>query len=124
MEEQGFDGDFRLGIDGSQLPDSLRPVVKKALITKVGKLADTGADKRILLLERDEVTLREDLVAAEIEGMRHGIEKFDKVHEIWFVENVPYSENSDFVRFSVRDNGRATKVLAFYKGLLHRRYGS
>lgn len=125
IDEQDFDGDFQIGIDGSHLPDStLSSVVEKVLKTKIEKLANTKADKRILLLERDEPTLKEDSIAAEIESKRHMIDKFDEIHEVWLVENVRSFGNSDYIRFSMRTNGKAAKILAFYRGRLQKRYCS
>jgi hypothetical protein len=49
QEVPDYAGDFRIGIDGSQLPEgTLGDVVEKALRTKVPKLAGTKADKRII----------------------------------------------------------------------------
>lgn len=125
MEERDFEGDVRIGINARQLrDDTVGAVVEKALKTKVEKLADTKADKRILLLERDESTLSEDLIATEIEDKRHMIEKFDKIHEVWFAETIPHFGASNYKRFSMRRKGRTVKFLAFYKGRIHSRYGT
>jgi hypothetical protein len=119
-----YDGDFHIGIDGSQLPaGTLGAVVEKALQTKVPKLAGTKADDRILLLERDEFTLSEDQIAKEIESKRHAIAQWNQISEVWFADTVLYL-SSAYVRFSMRDNGRAVKVLAFHRGRLHKRFGS
>jgi hypothetical protein len=115
-----YDGDFRIGIDGSQLPaGALSSVVEKALEKKLPKLAGTQADNRILMLERDESTLSEDLIAGEIENMRHRFVELSRIGEIWFADTVLAPS---YVRFSVRGQGRAIKLMAFHNRRLHRRY--
>jgi hypothetical protein len=77
----------------------------------------------LILLERDEITLNEDLIAKEIESKRHTIAALSEIDEVWFVDTV-HREAWEYVRFSMRNNGRAVKFLAFSKGRLHRRYGT
>jgi hypothetical protein len=122
-EIPNFEGSIRVGIDGSQLPpDSFENVVEKALATKVPKLAKTTADRRILLLERNESTLSQDQIADEIERRRNIFPELNQIQEIWFADTVLY-ERSDYVRFSVRSDGNPVKVLAFYKGRVRERHG-
>lgn len=117
-----FNGKLQVGIDGSQLPpNSLATVVDKALATKVPKLAKTIAGRRILILERRELTLSEDQIGDEIERRRSSFPQLDQIHEIWFAETVFY-EKEDYVRFSVRKGGGSLKILAFHKGCLQQRY--
>lgn len=122
LEEPDYDGDFKIGIDGSELPGgAFGSVVEKALKTKLPKLAGTEANKRILMLERDELRLSEDLIAKGIENMQHTIAALSTIDEIWFADTV---RKPSYVRFSMRKNGRAVKFLAFHNGRLHRRYAS
>jgi hypothetical protein len=126
QEVPDYDGDFRAGIDGSQLPhDSLGSVVETALTTKLPKLVETKANRLILLLERDEPTLSEDRIAKEIERKRHAFPELSKIDEVWFVDTSLHGkESDDFVMFSTRKSGQAEKILKFYNGRLHRRYGT
>lgn len=108
-------GMIRLGIDGSCLPDgSLGRVVEKALRTKLQKLLKPSADKRILLLERDEFTLPESAILREIDRLRPSFPDLSKIDEIWFAETVFFHAWGS-VEFH---NGTNTRVLAFDKGKL------
>lgn len=108
-------GMTRLGIDGSYLPDgSLGLVVEKALRTKLKKLLKASADKRILLLERDEFTLPETAILREIDRLRPSFPQLSKIDEIWFAETV-FFHAWESVEFH---NGTNTRVLAFDKGKL------
>jgi hypothetical protein len=120
VQEQYYDGDFQFGIDGSQLPDTrLHMVVEKALKTKVGKLADTTASKRILMLERDEWTIQEDSIAAVIESLqtKSTVDRIDQVDEIWFADTVLSFQN--YIRFSRYGH---TAFMEFFGGRLRRRW--
>lgn len=108
-------GLLRFGIDGSHLPDgSLRQVVEKALRTKLKKLLKYSADKRILLLERDEFTLPETAILTEIGRLRPSFPDLNKIDEIWFAETVCFHA-SRTVEFH---DGTNTRVLAFNEGEL------
>lgn len=108
-------GMLRLGIDGSGLPEgSLGQVVEKALRTKLKKLLKYSADKRILLLERNEFTLPETSILREIERLRPSFPDLSKIEEIWFAETV-FFEAWGSVEFH---DGTNRRVLAFDKGKL------
>jgi hypothetical protein len=108
-------GMIRLGIDGSCLPDGgLGRVVEKALRTKLKKLLKPSADKRILLLERDEFTLSETAILREIGRLRPSFPDLNKVDEIWFAETV-FFHAWESVEFH---DGTNIRVLAFDKGKL------
>ncbi len=122
QEVPDFDGLFQVGIDGAQLPvDSLEMVVEKALASKTPKLAKTSANRRILMLERTEFTLSEEEIAREIERTRSSYPALEEIQEIWFAETVAF-RTSQYVRFSVRRDGRPLKILAFHQGRVHERY--
>jgi hypothetical protein len=108
-------GMIRLGIDGSWLPHgSLGRVVEKALRTKLKKLLKPSADKRILLLERDEFTLPEAAILREIERLRPSLSDLNRIDEIWFAETV-FFQAWGSVEFH---DGTNTRVLAFDRGKL------
>jgi hypothetical protein len=119
----GYAGAVWIGIDGSQLPDgSLGSVVEKALKMKLPKLIRTEAERRILLLERDEFTLPECAIHKEIEKRRRMFSDLGKVNEIWFAETV-FFHSAEYVRFSLISSGVEMRALAFHRGQLIERSG-
>jgi hypothetical protein len=75
-------------------------VVENALSAKLPKLVRAEADRRLLLLERDEFTLPEEAINNEIERRRSSFPELNKVHEIWFAETV-FFESQGHVEFSL-----------------------
>ena len=49
-----------------KMPGDLEAIVEKALRTKISKLVATAADKRLLLLERDQMALGDNEIYAQI----------------------------------------------------------
>jgi len=113
----GFPGKLIIRRTG---PMALRTVIAKALRTKLPKLVATQADKRILLLERDQFRLSEREIHGEVELRRPEFPELDKVDEIWFAETVFYNSERivEFIRF---EQGEVVQLLSFVKGLLHLR---
>jgi hypothetical protein len=105
-------GDTRLG-----------EVVEKALKEKLPKLVRTDADKRILLLERDQFTLNEQSIYDEIEQHRAMFPDLAKVDEIWFAETVFYERfgAQKCVFFNLYNSQSQVKALGFWNGrLIHK----
>lgn len=97
---------------------SLGEVVEKALRQKLPKLVKTEADRRILLLERDQMTLSELSIYDEIEKRSIVFPDLAEVHEIWFAETVFY-ELAKYVGFQLYDGDRAlVQTLEFLGGHL------
>ena len=92
--------------------ERLNEVVEKALKGKLPKLVKTLADKHILLLERDQFTLRELRIYDKIEERRTVFPNLAKVHEIWFADTVFY-ETDNYVRFELYDGRVLVQTLGF-----------
>lgn len=110
----GFEGTFKIRRYGV---GQLGGAVEKALKEKLPKLVRTVADKRILLLERDQFTLRELDIYDEIEKRRKNFPDLAKVHEVWFVETAFY-ETDKYVGFELYDNRVLIQTLDFLDGQL------
>lgn len=92
--------------------------VEKALRNKLPKLVNTKASKRILLLERDNMRLSEDMILEEIEKRRATFPELAKVNEIWLAETV-VCETERVVYFWLHDaNQQLTTSLGFNNGRL------
>ena len=105
----GFEGAFiirRYGVE------RLGEVVEKALKAKLPKLVKTEADKRILLLERDQFTLSELSIYDEIEVRRAMFPDLAKVHEVWFAETVFY-DTDKYVGFELYNGRILVQTLGF-----------
>lgn len=110
----GFEGAFMIRRYGEE---SLGEAVQKALEEKLPKLVKTEADKRILLLERDQFTLSELSIYDVIEERRAMFPDLAKVHEVWFAETVFYEINK-YVRFELYDSRTLVQSLGFLDGRL------
>jgi len=73
-----------------QVEDNLDAVIEKALRTKLAKLANTAADKRILLLERQHMNLSPERILNEIENQKISFPELARVDEIWIIETIGY----------------------------------
>lgn len=69
--------------------------VRKALDAKLPKLANTAADKRILLLERNQWYLDEMRIWQVIQSRASDFPLLSKINEIWFAETVFYDTSPD-----------------------------
>jgi hypothetical protein len=83
----------------------------------------TDADKRILLLERDQLPLNEQSIYDEIAQRRAMFPDLAKVHEIWFAETVFYERfgAQKCVFFNLYNGQSQVKTLGFLEGqLIHK----
>ena len=69
--------------------------VEKALLAKLPKLANTAADFRILLLERNQWSLDEKKIWQAIQRRAEAFPLLSKIDEIWFAETVFYDAPTD-----------------------------
>ena len=69
--------------------------VEKALLAKLPKLANTAADFRILLLERNQWSLDEKQIWQAIHRRAAAFPLLSKIDEIWFAETVFYDALTD-----------------------------
>ena len=95
----------------------LGEVVEKALRAKLPKLVRTAADKRILLLERDQWKLHPLSIYDEIENRRAMFPDLAKVHEVWFADTVFY-QIDQCVFFEMYDGQTLVQTLGFMGGQL------
>ncbi len=110
----GLEGAFMIRRYGEE---RLGEVVEKALTEKLPKLAKTAADKRILLLERDQFPLSELDIYDEVEKRRVMFPDLAKVDEVWFAETVFYTTDN-YVRFTLYDSRELRQSLGFLNGQL------
>jgi len=84
--------------------ENVPDTVEKALSTKLRKLKATPADRCILLLEREEFSLDERKILAELEAASPIYPDLAIADEIWVVETVgtrkPTDEYIEFKRYS------------------------
>ncbi len=79
-----------LHVRRQEVSSSLGDVIEKALKKKTPKLANTTADKRILLLERQHMNLSPQRMLGEIEKRRPSFPDLAGVDEIWIIETIFY----------------------------------
>ena len=92
-------------------PFDLSSTIRTALEKKLPKLVETEADKRILMLERDQWHVEHTAIAAELERLRDDFPKLALVDEIWIAET---HHNRHFVLFDpVRPDRSYAPVFAF-----------
>jgi hypothetical protein len=90
-------------------------VVEKALKTKIPKLIKTVADRRILLLERDQVD--ESEIYREIVRLAKNFPDLAKIDEIWFA-NTSMLTSEGCVYFTLMDRRGLVELLSFENGVL------
>src|SRR6266487_41162 len=85
-----------------KMPGDLDSIVEKALRTKVPKLIGTPADKRILLLERDQIGLGDGQVYREVVKLAPQFPDLARVDEIW-IANTSILASEGWVYFTLLD---------------------
>jgi hypothetical protein len=79
--------------------------VEKALRGRLSKLAKTQADRRMLLLERDQAWVGVSSIYDEIERRRPQFGELDVVNEIWIADTASFEEKGRYVCFSCLEGG-------------------
>ena len=99
--------------------------VEKALKDKLPKLVKTPADIRILLLERNQWSLREEQIWQEIQRRAADFPLLSEIDEIWFAETVFYDVPLDpnwcgYLGFKqyAGDGARLMTSMEFMRGVL------
>ena len=101
-------------------PDTLDRIVEKAVRRKTPKLARTNADRRILLLQREQLSMSETEILVEIEKPASHCPDLTSVDEVWMA-NTSIMESEGWVYFSRLHRG-PTQIMRFHNGaLMHRR---
>ncbi len=84
----GFEGS--VCVMRSHMPETLGGVVSKALHDKLPKLLNTPADRRILLLEKDNLPRGYVEIAQTIESLELEFTRLSEVDSIWVVNTVAW----------------------------------
>jgi hypothetical protein len=104
-------------IGRGKMPGDLGEIVEKALRTKIPKLVKTVADKRILLLERDQRVLGDSQVYGELVRLAPQFADLAKVDEIWHANTfILASEGGAY--FTLMDGRGPVESLSFEHGAL------
>lgn len=104
----------------NSIPGDLRTVVERALTTKIPKLVKTAADKRRLLLERDQISLGEHEVYEELVRLAPKFPDLAKIDEIWQA-NTSILASDGWVYFALMDRRGLVELLSFENGTLKER---
>jgi hypothetical protein len=109
-----------LHIRRHQTESNLGQVVEKALRRKLPKLVNTLADKRILLHERQHMTLTPRQILREIEKRRPSFPNLAGVEEIWIIETIFYETafGGTYVRFELHKGDKIVAIFDFKGGKL------
>jgi hypothetical protein len=100
------DSDGRV-IVGRQTPpgDPLTSVLKKALATKVPKLVATLADKRILLLEDEGVSIGFTKVIQLLDETVHALSDLTRIDAVWCVHTMSWKSSGALFFFHIWPGG-------------------
>jgi hypothetical protein len=104
----------------NQVPRNLGSNVEKALRTKLPKLVNTHASKRILMFERDQMFPGDNEIYDEVAMRRSMFPDLAKLDEIWFANTAIY-ETEKWVSFALDDGRGLVELLIFENGTLKRR---
>jgi hypothetical protein len=109
-----------LHVGRQQVGSNFGEVIEKALEKKLPKLVKTSADKRILLLERQQWILHPQDILDEIEKRRSSFPDLARVDEIWIVETIFYGTpfGGTYLRFELYENGNMVRSFDFDNGKL------
>jgi hypothetical protein len=118
MSVPGNAGTCLIGRDG--VPEDLGTVVEKALRTKIPKLVKTAADKRILLLESEHISLWDRRIYEEVTNLAPKFPDLANVDEIWFA-NTSGLVSDAWVTFTFWDGRGCVEWLNFENGALKTR---
>lgn len=107
-------------ISRGSMPKTLPEIVEEALSRKLPKLVRTVADRRILLVEREQIGLSDMQIIREIERLAPKFPDLKDIHEIWIVEtSIRASDGCVYFR---RFDGRGlVETMDFERGALKRR---
>ncbi|MGC9949343.1 MAG: hypothetical protein ABSF64_23500 [Bryobacteraceae bacterium] len=107
-------------ISRTAVPQDLGANVEKALRTKLPKLVNTAAIKRVLLLEKDQLCLSDSEVYREIIRLAPTFPDLAKVDEIWFLDTSAFASDA-WASFELRDGRGLVELLVFEGGVLKSR---
>jgi hypothetical protein len=107
-------------ISRDKMPGDLEAIVEKALRTKIPKLVATAADKRILLLERDQISLGDNEIYRQIAKLAGSFPDLARIDEIWFA-NTSILASENWTYFTLLDGRGLVELLTFENGALKTR---
>jgi len=107
-------------ISRGPMPKTLPEIVEEALSRKLPKLVKTVADRRILLIEREQIGLGDMQIIREIERLAPEFPDLKDVHEIWIVET-SIQASDGWVYFRRFDGRGLVETMDFERGALTRR---
>lgn len=110
MHLRGMAGSCLIARD--KMPGDLEAIVEKALRTKIPKLVATAADKRILLLERDQIALGDHEIYRQIVKLRGAFPDLARIDEIW-IANTSILASEHWASFSLMDGRGLVELLMF-----------
>jgi hypothetical protein len=99
----------RVCVSRSDMPEDFQSVVRKALEDKLPKLAGTHADKRILLLEKDNLPRDYTEFAKVIESLKGEFPDLAKIDEVWVVNTVGWANEGCLFFYRVWPGGVTAK---------------
>ena len=99
-------------------PGNIDEIVEKAIKRKVSKLVRTQADKVILLLQREDITMGDTEILDLIEKFAPDYPDIAKVDEIWFA-NTSIRESEGWVYLSRLQRGSLMLSFRERAGLIH-----
>jgi len=103
-----------------KMPGTLEAIVEKALRTKIPKLVATAAEKRLLLLERDQIALGDSQIYAQIVKIAPPFPDLACIDEIWMA-NTAILSSEQWASFSLMDGRGLVELLIFENGALKSR---
>jgi hypothetical protein len=118
MQLPGMAGSCLIARD--KMPGDLEFIVEKALRTKIPKLVATAADKRILLLERDQIALGDHEIYRQIVKLRGAFPDLARIDEIW-IANTSILASEHWASFSLMDGRGLVELLMFENAALKSR---
>jgi hypothetical protein len=108
-------------ISRGSMPKNLGEIVEKALGDKLPKLVATAADKRVLLVERQHISLGDTRILTEIERQAPKFPQLKDIDEVCIVDTSIW-ESENWVYFRRFDERGIIETMAFKNGELERRY--
>lgn len=103
------------------MPQTLGEVVEEALKRKLPKLVKTAAEQRVLLIERQHISLGDTRISDEIGKLAANFPELNDVNEIWIVDtSILESDGFTYFRHIDRERG-LVESLIFDKGVLRTR---
>lgn len=103
-----------------KMPGDLEAIVGKALRTKILKLVAAAADKRILLLERDQIALGDSEIYEQIVKLSPAFPDLARVDEVW-IANTAILASEHWAYFTLLDGRGLVELLTFENGKLKSR---